>query len=142
MKTIYFNSRVDWWLYAIVVCSIAYCMTGVLLTSNDYWSGIVVSILAAGIEVLIFASVKYAIRGDKLGIRMFYRWQWFPIDKITEVKNVTGIQSAAALSRHRIAIKFSDRKILKSFFPLEISPKDCSSFISNLQIVNPTIKCN
>ncbi len=142
MKTIYFNSRVDWWVYAIVLFSIVYCMTLVLLTSNDYWSGIVLSILLAGIEVLIFASVKYAIRGDELGIRMFYRWHWFPIDKIAEVKNVTGIQSAAALSRHRIAIRFSDRKILKSFFPLEISPKDSSSFISNLQTINPAIKCN
>lgn len=142
MKTIYFNSKVDWWVYAIVLYSIAYCMTAVLLTSNDYGAGIVLSILLAGIEVLLFASVKYAIRGDELGIRMFYRWHWFPIDKITEVKIVTGIQSAAALSKHRIAIRFSDRKILKSFFPLEISPKDRSSFISNLQTVNPAIKYN
>ncbi len=142
MKTAYFSSRVDWWIYAVVLFTVVCCMVGPLITSDDYLFGILLAGLLVGIEIFTFTSVKYAIRGNELGIRMFYRWQWFPIDKISEVKKVTSMLSSAALSTQRVAIIFSDRKILKSNFPLEISPKDRSTFISNLQTVNPGIRYN
>ena len=91
-------------------------------------------------EIVMFASVKYQICDGKLGIRnLFYKWEWFPIDKISEVKKSSGIFSAPALSTKRISIKFSDKKILKSLMPLEISPKDCDGFIAQLKEINPNI---
>ncbi len=88
----------------------------------------------------MFGSVKYQICGDRLGIRnFFYRWEWFPISKISEVKKTSGILSAPALSTRRVSIKFSDRKILKSSMPLEISPRDRDAFIARLTQINPGI---
>lgn len=93
------------------------------------------------LEIVMFASVKYRICDGKLGIRnLFYKWEWFPIDQISEIKKTNGILSAPALSAKRVSIKFSDKKILKSSIPLEISPKDRDGFIDKLKEINPTIK--
>ena len=139
MKEKYYNSKVDWWVYAAVALTVASCMLGPVLSGANYLPGIILSIIFAGFEISVFASVRYAIRGNELGVRMFYRWQWFPIDKIDEIKKVNSISSTAALSVCRVSIKFSDRKILKSAFPMEISPKNRDEFIDDLRTINPKI---
>lgn len=139
MRINYYSSKIDWWVYAVVLFTVVSSMAGPLLTHEDYWTGIVLSAIFVGLEIFIFASIKYAIKGDKLGVRMFFRWQWFPIDKIAEVKKMNGILSSAALSVHRVSIKFSDRRVLKSASPLEISPKDRDKFIADLRAVNQSI---
>ena len=85
-------------------------------------------------------STKYAIRGKEFGVKILIGWQWFPIEKIESITYVDSILASAALSTHRIAIKFSDRKVLKSSSPLEISPKDDKAFIDELLSINPDIR--
>lgn len=135
----YYRSKVDWWMYATVIFTAASCMLVPILSKEDYRHAIILSTVFVGFEIFVFASIRYAIRGNELGVRMFYKWQWFPINKIAEIKKVTSFLSTAALSRHRVSIKFSDRKILKSVSPMEISPKDRDKFIDDLLTINPKI---
>jgi hypothetical protein len=140
MKPTFYNSKIDWWIPAVVVFTVAVAFIGPIIDGEIFVVGIIVGALLALMEIVMFASVRYQICDGKLGIRnMFYKWEWLPIDKISEVKKSSGILSAAALSTKRISIKFSDKKILKSSMPLEISPKDRDGFIARLKEINPAI---
>ncbi len=138
MESVTYNSKIDWWIPVVVVFSVACCFIGPIL-DGDFLSGIILGVVVLLIEILIFAGVKYEIKGNQLGVRNFFRWTWFPIDKITEVKKQRSILAAAALSFDRLAIKFSDRSILKSSMPLEISPKDTPRFLEQIKRINPAI---
>lgn len=141
MNTVFYKSKIDWWVPAMVVFTMTVACIGPLIDGEVFWIGILVGIFLGIMEIVLFASLKYQICDGKLGIRnIFYKWEWFPIDKISEVKKTSGILAGAALSTKRIAIKFSDRSILKSSQPLEISPKDRDAFIAALKGINPNIK--
>lgn len=135
-----YHSKIDWWVYALIPFVILCCMIGPILTQSDYWIGVALSIPCCIFFYSLIITTKYAVRGDELGVQYLYKWNWFPIDKIESITETNSINSSAALSTHRIAIKFSDRKILKSSAPLEISPKDRENFISELKKINPDIK--
>ncbi len=134
-----FSSKVDWWVPVVVVFSVACCFVGPMI-DGDYVAGIVLAAVILVIETVIFAGVKYQIRGDMLGVRNFFRWTWFPIDKIAEIRAKRDFLSAPALSFDRLAITFTDRSILKSSMPLEISPKDKAGFIALIKSINPNVK--
>lgn len=139
MATKYYKSRVDWWVFAVVIFTVAYCL-GFAIFFDSYMLMVPMGVGLAALEVAAFCSVKYAIRGNELGVRgMNYGWTWYPIDKIATIKKSSGILSASALSTRRISIRFSDRKILKSSSPLEISPEDRDTFLAELLSVNPNI---
>lgn len=59
--------------------------------------------------------------------------------KIKDVRYSKGFLAAPALSSTRLAIRFTDRNILRSSLPLEISPLDRTSFVNRLLSVNPGI---
>ncbi|WP_290147489.1 PH domain-containing protein [uncultured Duncaniella sp.] len=64
-----------------------------------------------------------------------------PIDKIKEIKPTKSVLSSPATSlTHRLAITFTNRKILKSSIPLIISPVRQEEFIRHLLSINPEIK--
>lgn len=134
-----FKSKIDWWIYALVIFTGVCCMLGPVLADSDYWLGLIMGMVFMGFEIFAFMSVSYAISGRELGVRMFYRWQWFPIDRIASVRKVRGILSAPALSADRVAIRFTDHSILKSSLPLEISPKERDAFIDALKEINSNI---
>lgn len=139
MDTVY-KSKIDWWVPAVVVITMAVAFIGPIIDGEIFIVGIIIAVLLGTLEIVMFASVKYKIYDGKLGIRnFFYKWEWFPIDKISKIKKTSGILSAPALSTKRISIKFSDKKILKSSMPLEISPEDRDGFIARLKEVNPSI---
>lgn len=140
MDSVFYNSKIDWWIPAVVVFTVAVAFIGPIIDGEIFIVGIIIATLLGTLEIVMFASVKYQICDGKLGIRnFFYKWEWFPIDKISEVKKTSGILSAPALSTRRVSIKFSDKKILKSSMPLEISPKDRDKFIAKLKDINPSI---
>lgn len=135
-----YTSKIDWWIPAVVIFTVAVAFIGPIIDGEIFVVGIIVASLLGILEIAMFASVKYQICDGKLGIRNpFYKWEWFPVDKISEIKKTNGILSAPALSTKRVSIKFSDRKILKSSMPLEISPKDREGFIAQLKEINPAI---
>lgn len=133
-----FKSKVDWWIYAICIATFLCCVP-LGLVDGDFMLMTILGIGFVALEIFVFASIKYAIKGDKLGVRCYCRWSWYPIDKISEVRKVHGILSAPACSTARVAIRFSDKRILKSSMPLEISPIRRDEFISTLKEINPSI---
>ena len=135
-----YKARIGWWVYAIMPLTVLSCMLGPVLTKSDYWLGIILSVPFCILISFLIATTKYAVRGNEFGVKCASRWTWFPIGKIRRITRTVSILSAPALSVHRIAIKFSDRSILKSSAPLEISPKDCEGFIHELLEVNPDIE--
>lgn len=137
-----FKARVDWWVYLVLIGMLALSLSGVCLDDN-FVAG---SILGVGLTLFWLVAVfgvKYAIHGNQLGIRNFFRWIWIPIDKVKTVKKEHGVavQGAvsAVLSLGRIRITMIDRNVLKSSMPIDISPKNQDAFIAKLKEINPGI---
>ena len=143
METKYFNSKIDWWFWSLVFIVVCInCFLGCILEGS--WIPSPIEICLFLFIVILFgyliSTVKYAIKGNKLGIRgLTYKWQWLPVEKIESIKPTKSILASSALSFNRLAIRFSDRKVLKSSMPLEISPKDKEEFINTLKSINPHI---
>lgn len=134
-----YNSRWDgstWFILGIVAaCCIVPCFM-----DNGIWPTIICLVMLAFI-LLIFISIYYRIDGDKLVVYQFFIPTAFPIDKIKEVKPTKSVLSAPATSlTHRLAITFTDRKVLKSSMLIIISPVRQEEFIRQLLSVNPKIK--
>lgn len=137
MEKVRYNSGVDWWL----VIAAALVMLVAVLAVVD--AGLVI-IIPLGASVLMFFVMLfgcwYEIEGDTLIVYQFFRPHRFPISKIKEVKKTIGYLATAGMSRKRVSIKFTDRSVLKSAMPLEISPKDRDAFINHLKKINPEIE--
>ncbi|WP_290378448.1 PH domain-containing protein, partial [Muribaculum intestinale] len=82
----------------------------------------------------------YEIDGEDLVIYQFFRPTRLPISKIKDVKKTSGYLATAGMSRLRVSISFTDRSVLKSYAPIEISPKDRDGFMSQLKSINPNIE--
>lgn len=81
----------------------------------------------------------YSIDGNSLVIYMFYQGTRYPINKITRIRYVKSRFSLFGKSRYRLAISFSDRTILKSTSPMQLSPKDTDRFVAELLRINSDI---
>ena len=139
-RTVY-KTKIDWWIPAVFIFTVTVAFIGPLIDGEIFIVGIIIATLLCALAIAMFGSVKYQIRSNKLGVRnSLYRWEWYPIDKISEVKKTSGILSAPALSTKRVSIKFCDKNILKSSMPLELSPADRDGFIARLLSINPSIK--
>ena len=145
MKTVYYNPKIEGWFW-ILIFVLTFTLLMVCSISEDglFWPGLVeigVFFFIVLLLIWIITTVKYAIRGNELGVRnLMYRWEWLPIEKIESVKSVKSALAGAALSFNRLSIKFSDRRVLKSTFPLEIAPKEEKEFVRKLIEINPKIK--
>ena len=133
-----YNSQWDgstWFILALVAaCCIVPCFM-----DDGIWPTIICLVMLAFI-LLIFISIYYRIDGNKLVVYQFFIPTVFPIDKIKEVKPTKSVLSAPATSlTHRLAITFTDRKILKSSMPIIISPVRQEDFIRQLLSINPCI---
>ena len=140
METKIYNPRIGWYMY-VGIPFIVGCMIALILTEPNYLTGLILlTVLSIFIYSLIITT-KYAVRSNEFGVKYLYRWHWYPIDKIESVTTINSyLSSSTALSNHRVAIKFSDRNVLKSYAPLEISPKNTVEFIAELLKINPGIK--
>ena len=134
-----YASRWDASTWLLLLFSVLMCIWPIFL--DEDWMGPVISTVGlAGLFVGLFLGTYYRIDGDKLVIYQFFSPTILPIDKISEIRPTKTILAAPATSlTHRIAIKFSDRKILKSSAPLVISPVREEEFIAHLKAINPNI---
>lgn len=110
------------------------------LDPETRWCGI---IMCCGMSVLYFVLLRgcwYEVDGDDLVIYQFFTSLHIPISKIKSVKKTTGYFATAGMSRLRVSISFVDRSVMKSYAPLEISPKDRDVFINKLKEINPEIE--
>lgn len=134
-----YNSQWDestWFILGLVmVCCVVPCFM-----DDGIWPTIICLVMLAFVLVT-FLSIYYRIDGDKLVVYSFFIPTAYPIDKIKEIKPTKSVLSSPATSlTHRLAITFTDRKILKSSIPLIISPVRQEEFIRQLLSVNPEIK--
>ena len=134
-----YNSQWDgstWCILGLVaVCCVVPCFL-----DDGIWPTIVCLVMLAFVLVT-FLSIYYRIDGDKLVVYSFFIPTAYPIDKIKEIKPTKSVLSSPATSLiHRLAITFTDRKILKSYMPLIISPVRQEEFIRHLRSINPEIK--
>lgn len=140
METKYFNSRIGWLVWVVYPFTVVCCMAGPIFTGTDVWLGLSLSVVFCACMLILMLSTKYAVRGSEFGVRNLYSWQWFPIGKIASIQQTNSIIASAALSTKRIAIRFSDPKVLRSYAALEISPKNQQEFIALLLQINPSIR--
>lgn len=135
MEKIVYRSKVDWWFFGGCLLILAICCIGMA-----WWLAL---IFIGGMSALCFVLIRgcwYDIDGDTLVINNLFQPLKAPIGKIREVKYTRGYLAGAASSFDRLAISFTDRSVLKSSMPIEISPKDRDSFVARLKEINPSIK--
>ncbi|WP_303026893.1 PH domain-containing protein [Duncaniella muris] len=136
-KTVY-RSKIDWWAWlCLLVVPVSMWFTAF---DMPWWYAV---FICGGLTALCLIGLFgcwYEIDGKSLVVYMFFRPTLLPVDKIKSVKKTTGILSTAAMSTKRVSISFTDRSVLKSFAPLEISPKDRDGFMAQLKSINPNIK--
>ena len=145
VKTTYYKPKIDGWFWILIFVVTFTILMGVSISEDGlFWPGIIeicVFLFIVLLLIWMIITVKYAVRGNELGIRnLVYKWEWLPIEKIESVKPVKSVLAGAALSFNRLSIKFSDRKVLRSTMPLEIVPKEEKVCIEKLNEINPEIK--
>ncbi len=134
-----FRSRWDWstWL---IIGLVAACCYSTLIVDDDIVMPTIVCLCMLVFIVILFIGTYYVIDGDKLIVYTAFFKQEYPIDKIAKVAPTKSMLSAPALSlTPRLAITFTDRKVMKSVMPLVISPVRRSQFIALLLRTNPQI---
>ena len=134
-----YNSQWDgstWFTLGLVAaCCVVPCFM-----DDGIWPTIICLVMLAFVLVTLL-SIYYRIDGDKLVVYSFFIPTAYPIDKIEEIKPTRSVLSAPATSlTHRLAITFTDRKILKSSILLIISPVRQEEIIRQLLSINPEIK--
>lgn len=133
-----FRSRYDWWL--LLCLAIAWIVTVAGCIGMPWWVWVTGPGLLTALYVVCFAGMWYEIDGQYLVVYTFFRPTRLPIMKIKRVKAVNGFLASAAGSTQRLSISFTDRSVLKSHAPLEISPKHPEAFIAMLKAINPEIE--
>lgn len=136
-KKIY-KSRIDWWVWAVVLFTAV--VVFVITISSPWWFAMIYGVGIIGTIVVSMFGCWYAIDGTDILVYQFFKAHRYPISKIREVKYCKGILAMPALSATRLALKFTDRSVLKSYIPLEISPADRDGFVRELLAVNQDIK--
>lgn len=139
MSKIVYKSKIDWWLWLVLLLIVSVSVAMAL--DSTWW----VTLPIGGVMllcVLLIFGCWYEIEGEQLVVYQFFRPNRFPIEKIKEVKRTTGYLATAGMSCRRVSIKFTDRSVMKSSMPLEISPKERDRFIAQLKEINPNITVN
>ena len=134
-----YKSAWGWCPWTVMIFTIASCLLPALFDGIDLLMLALAAALVA-FEIVLFVSIYYKVVDDELWVYTFFRPSKFPINKIAQIKPTKSVLSAPAVSiSKRIAITFTDRRILKSSMPLIISPKDQHTFIKHLHSINPNI---
>ncbi|MBD5355398.1 MAG: PH domain-containing protein [Bacteroides sp.] len=128
--------KTTWLIIGLVlICCVVPCFL-----DDGIWPTII-SLVMLAFVLLTFLGIYYRIDKNKLVVYIFFIPNAYPIDKIKEIKPTKSVISSPATSlTHRLAITFTDRKILKSSTPLIISPVRQDEFISQLISINPNIQ--
>lgn len=136
MSKVLYKSRIDWWVWLTFLVMIG--VTIALALGSTWW---VMLSFGGAMLICVFLIIGcwYEIDGEQLVVYQFFRPNRFPIKKISEVKKTTGYLATVGTSCRRVSITFTDRSVMKSAMPLEISPKERDKFITQLKEVNPNI---
>lgn len=129
------NNNYNYWYYAIFFLTILVVaiIAGQLTLSLIYFS------LLAILSFICIFGEGYSVEGDNLVVYMFFQGTRYPIKKITRIRYVTKHIPLFG-DRTHLAISFSDRAILKSRSPMNISAKESDSLVTELLEINPDIQ--
>lgn len=134
-----YNSMWDGSTWLMLGLVVACCLVPCFLDHSLWLVTLCLAMLA--FVLLTFIGIYYRIDRDKLVVYSFFVPTAYPIEMIKEIKPTKSVLSSPATSlSHRLAITFTDRKILKSYIPLIISPMRQEEFIRQLLTINPEIK--
>lgn len=136
MKKVY-NSKIDWWIWAVLLFAVVVVIVAGI--GSPVWLTATLAAATGGIVLFTIFNCRYAIDGDELLVYTFGRPKRYPVGRIKEIKYCTSMLSAPALSSRRLAIRFTDRSIMRTYRPLEISPLDRDTFVKELLKINPSI---
>lgn len=140
IKKIRFASEWDSFTWILLGVIAICCLLPLFFFDDGYWP-VVVCVMCFVVILVLLRSIYYEIDGDRLVIYQFFVPKSYPINMISEIRPTTSVLSAPAASlKHRLAIKFTDRKIMGSFMPLIVSPVRQEEFIADILKVNPSIK--
>ena len=135
-KTVY-KSKIDWWVWVVLAAWFGTILY--VFIDSPGWLTLIFCVAPTLLLIFLGLGCWYEINGDTLVVYQFFRAHRFPISKIKKVKKTTGYLATAGMSAQRVSISFTDRSVLKSSMPLEISPKDRDAFITQLTAINPDI---
>lgn len=134
-----YNSMWDSSTWLILAFVVAVCIWPVFV--DDWVLPVILAVAFLAIIVVGLLGIYYKIDGNNLVVYQFFIPRTYPIDKISSIRPTKSILSSPAVSlTHRIAIKFSDKKVLKSTMPLIISPVRQREFVNQLLAINPHIQ--
>ncbi len=134
-----YRSVWDWLTYGLVGAITAYMVVMYVLFPT--WVMIAIGVPFIFAIVLMLRSVCYFVDGDELVVHVWPSTSRYPIRKIASVTRTTGLMASTATSAtQRLAIRFTDRSVLKSAMPIYISPVRQDEFIRQLLEINPNIR--
>lgn len=134
-----YNSAWDGYTRGIIAFTLLLCLLPLI---GDFVLGaFITSVFSFAFVLVTMLSVYYKIDGDQLIVYQFFMPTALPISKISKIAPTkTWLAGPAASFKHRLAITFCDRKVLRSMSPLVISPVRRREFIGQLLAANPDIK--
>lgn len=133
-----YKSGINLWL--VILLGVELIATWISAIGMPWWYWLMCPVFLTLLVVIGIFGCCYEIDGNDLVVYQFCRPTRLSIKKIKSVKKVNGYLASAACSTRRVSIAFTDRRVLKSFAPLEISPKDRDQFIYRLREINPSIE--
>lgn len=137
MNSVY-RSKIDWWVWLVLGGSLAVVWLSAI--GMPWWYAVLVCGGMTALYVVLTFGCWYRIDGEDLLVYMYFSPTRIPISKIKSIKKTTGYIATAGMSHLRVSISFTDRLVLKSFAPLQISPKDRDGIIKHLCAINPMIE--
>lgn len=136
MERCVYRSAIDLWVWPVVIGTPALSF---LVAWDDWVTGGILAVGQAVLFAVLMLGCWYEIDCGDLVVYQFFRPTRIPISKIRDVRKTTGYLATAGMSRLRVSISFTDRSVMKSSMPLEISPGDRDGFIARLIEINPDI---
>lgn len=138
-RLIHYPTKIDWWIVFIIVFILVLCLAILLVVGMEWYVVLILGVVLSGFMANSCFEIYYVIKEDELGVKSNFKWMWYPIENVKEVRKIKSILAAPAMSFTRVSIKF-ERGTTKTAVPLEISPKDRDKFINDLLKINPDIK--
>lgn len=137
-KRAIFRSKIDWWVWCVV--ALTYAVLIPCYQDSYWWLTVIFGLIFTALYIAGLCGTWYEIDDSDLIVYQFFKPYRFPIAKIKEVKYTKSVLATAGMSSRRVSIKFVDPGVMKSYAPLEISPKNRDAFCAQLQSVNPEIE--
>lgn len=132
-----YYSGVGWLMICLVIFAI---VVAIVAAIGAGWTAMMPMIGIIVLFMVLIFGTWYEVDNNSLTVYQYFRPHKYPISKIREVKKTKGYLTTAGLSNKRVSIKFTDRSVMKSSWPLEVSPRDRDGFIAHLKQINPEIE--